>query len=320
MIKTCKNICYVTDEFIYDEGSLPLKAHQANTCEDNRVLWCTTLAAVSRGQQYSKNPDVRYKKLLKEAAPMVSGGQGTPSRPLEFVPVVLNCKINTSMINVVEIKLNNNITDYMSMYKFMNLLSKFGFVTDGSANGEFKLHTNIRAILNAGIKYDLIPYNTEEELALFKAVRVRAPMFVFNHLVTHTMLSKEARSERVVDYIQPQLNELYPEPFNQPFWKPDAISDDLLDKMINVLSFKETMELLKELNYPKEIYQRAILEWRYKDFMMVGWYNELTWMHLFKERGADDDYTNWTQNETKETVKTIKEVVTSVSENASVFS
>lgn len=311
MVLTNSNICYVTDEFKYSEGDEPLISSMANTCEDNRVLWCTTLAAVSRGLQYSNNPNVRYKALLKEAAPFVAGGNGTPSRPLEFVPVVLNC-VWRHDIGKVGIKLNKDLVTYLNLEDFINRICKFGFIENNpNIDNTFIVRTNMRAVINAGIEYNMIPYNTEEELATFKAVRVRAPMFVFNHLVTHTMLSKEARSERVVDFINPRVPNEYPEPFNSVFWKPEAVTDDMFNRYLTQYSFTQTIEELKELGLKKEIYQRAILEWRYKDFVMVGWYNDITWGHLFKERGADADYSNWTQEETKETVKTIKEVILS---------
>lgn len=301
------NVALVSDEFRYqgNDSDIVLKASMGNTSEDNRVLWCTTLAAISRGREYSQNPNVRYKQLLKEAAPNNAFKVGSPSRPLEFIPVVLDC-IWRHDIDSVALKMKDDIVSYLPQSTFINTLAKFGFISNEDGSKEFKLRTNMRAILNAGLNYDWIPYNTEEECNDFKAVKIRAPMFVFNHLVTHTMLSKEARSERVVDYSNEVLNTRYPEPFNKPFWKPAEVSDDMLQDFLYRMSFVDVIEKLKELGLPKEIYQRAILEWRFKDFIMVGWNEDVTWKHLFLERGATSDYENWTQKETKETVVAIK--------------
>ena len=80
--------------------------------------------------------------------------------------------------------------------------------------------------------------------------------------------------------------------------------------MVNKLSTTESQELLRTLGYKKEIYQRAMLELRYKEWVMVGWANDSNcWEHLFLERSAREDiYKNWTQNETKAVVKAIADL------------
>lgn len=57
------NISYVTDEV----STIPTEL--ANDSEKNRIEFVTQLAAISRGKTESSNPTVRYKQLLKEAAP-----------------------------------------------------------------------------------------------------------------------------------------------------------------------------------------------------------------------------------------------------------
>ena len=59
-------ISYVTDEVS------TVSANGANVNEENRIKFVTDLAAISRGNYESKNPEVRYKKLLKEAAPNIN--------------------------------------------------------------------------------------------------------------------------------------------------------------------------------------------------------------------------------------------------------
>lgn len=80
---------------------------------------------------------------------------------------------------------------------------------------------------------------------------------------------------------------------------------------IHKYSQHDIMQFLKLIGYPKEIYQRAMLEFRYKTMEMVGWYNDpKTWKHLFLERMAEPDlWKNWTQEQTKIAVTAIKEVV-----------
>ena len=89
-------------------------------------------------------------------------------------------------------------------------------------------------------------------------------------------------------------------------------SEDIKNKviwyMVNKMSTIETQDLLRTLGYQKEIYQRAMLELRYKEWVMVGTMEDSsTWEHLFLERNATDAYKNWTQEETRLVVKTIKE-------------
>ena len=78
---------YITDEV----SSIPTEL--ANLCQETREKFVTDLAAVSRGKDESKNPSVRFKALLKEAAPnskddITDGFQGYASRPMEFCPIV----------------------------------------------------------------------------------------------------------------------------------------------------------------------------------------------------------------------------------------
>lgn len=325
MTKTFKNLCIVSDEFKVDDATT-IKANEANTCEDNRVLFCTTLASISRGKALSANPSVRFDHLKKEAAPsyydyIKNGDKAskTPSRPLEFVPVVVKgyCKGRYGNVNIcLELKSTEGYkVDYeFDLASFNNKIGRFSYVVkDLKGKYDIIVYTNLRCLLNAGINYYHVPFNTKEELSAFKAVRVRAPMFVFNHLVTHTALSKEARSERVVNMLDLDAGTIfgYEAPFDQPFWYPESITPDEFNMMVHGMSMSDVFEYLKNKKFPKEIYQRAILEWRYKDFVLVAWDNEYTWRHLFLERGAED-YNNWTQQETKDVVGCIKDVISGV--------
>lgn len=297
------NLGFVIDQLAYDENEQRwIDASEANSSEDYRVLWCTSLAAISRGKTISKNPTARYNLLKKEAAPIPSRFQDrqTPSRPLEFIPVVLKVRsglVNgTSSFNVYSIYLKNTIK-VLDREDFFNYLLRFSYTVNVDAD-TIMIYTNMRAVLNAGIPYEEVPYNTKEECQGFKGVMITCPMFVFNHLITHTAFSKESRSERVTDVSDIK------------YWRPAGITEERLKSMLELESQKDIWESLKAEGFKKEIYQRALLEWRYKSFVMVAWSNEYTWEHLFLERSANEEiYTNWTQEETKKVVKTIKEVI-----------
>lgn len=58
---------YVTDEV----STIPTMF--ANLSQATREKFVTDLAAVSRGKDESKNPEARFKALLKEAAPNSTG-------------------------------------------------------------------------------------------------------------------------------------------------------------------------------------------------------------------------------------------------------
>jgi predicted nucleic-acid-binding Zn-ribbon protein len=266
--------------------------------------------------------------------------EGSPSRPLEFCPVMLDCQIMSD--NPLRLSIVTKSGNWVTMWgdDFLNNLSKFGYVEYNELphdQSSFKLFTNMRACLNAGIDYEDIPYNTVEELKDFKAVKAKIPMFVFNHLITHTAISKESRSERMVDisdvdYWLPE--DLRKRTYNVNYQDPHMIPNELQDIFHSVLtktsidgvvydfihkySQHTIMQFLKYIGYPKEIYQRAMLEFRYKEMIMTGWFNDpKVWKHLFTERNANQDvWKNWTQEQTSTAVKAIRNIVDTVYYNS----
>ena len=305
-------IGYVTNEVS------SIKPYEANLSEENRIKFVTDLAAISRGKTSSNNPKKRYKALLEEAA------LKTPSRPLEFLPVVLNVQayydnlLHTTLVIIKDFNLNE-----ITYYKYDEFHNHFGG-SFGYLNSKGYLFTNMRACINAGIPYEKIPYATNENIELyknFKAIRAKVPMFVFNHLVTHTQLSKEARSERVVslkgnDYWLPEdfgerLKEYTHLHSDKDIWDLKEVQsrESLINILLNIGQIR-VQEIFKELGYKKEIYQRAMLELRYKELVITGWYNNpKTWKHLFLERNATNEWSNWTQKETQLAVKAIKQAI-----------
>ena len=65
------------------------------------------------------------------------------------------------------------------------------------------------------------------------------------------------------------------------------------------------MGLLNALGYPREIYQRAVLEMRYKETILAAWEHENTWLNFLRERGGSSDWKNWVQKETQQVALTL---------------
>ena len=164
---------YVTDEV----SSVPTEL--ANLTQETREKFVTDLAAISRGKDESKNPSARFKALLKEAAPnskedIEDGFEGWASRPLEFAPAIvefmeLTDHNNESYWTIVDAaeQDKNYDPDYdmhlanvrLSKTDFYNKIVRFSYIEDCQWNPSGLLvYTNIRTLLNAGVKYDDIPF------------------------------------------------------------------------------------------------------------------------------------------------------------------
>ena len=251
--------------------------------------------------------------------------KGSPSRPLEFLPILLYVQFNGNVATLAGT--SREICHQMSVEDFHN---SFGG-TMGYLSG-YHLHTNMRACINAGIPYGNIPYNTAEELQDFRALKANIPMFVFNHLITHTALSKEAQSDRVTkngDYWLPKdLRDRAYKYVDTEDKTYDTVYSEFLDISKNLLKAnpKHTMvdkllslsqnvvqSYFKALGYKKEIYQRAMLEFRYKEVVMTAWNNNpKTFQHFTIEREAYPEiHKSWVQEQTKLLAITIREVVSS---------
>lgn len=318
-----KEILYTSDIPNFDGGyieDLSEFAKTANVSEENRIKFVTSLASISRGKTEASNPESLYKRLLVEAA------KGTPSRPLEFLPVELYAGLNkfsvhknTPFYTIFDMngKMIKTITDNV----FLNSIVKFSHISKLNEPKKifnsnditvfnydivYKIRTNMRTLLKAGFYYDEVPYSTSE---CFRAFRLKIPMYVFNHIITHTQLSKEARSDRVTNNT------------TNGYWLPEDLKEryEKLDKEklilgANIRKFFETYDIenllkvsmvdiqnfFQMLKYPREIYQRAMLEFRYKDMIITGWDNNpYTFENFFLERGAlPEENKNWVQKET----------------------
>lgn len=291
-----------------------VKVYRSNTTKENRIKWVTDLAAVSRGKSESTNPTKRFNSLMKEAA------LGTASRPMEFLPVVLD----QDRIRY----LDKRIFSYESKESLLNNLLRYSYCENG------KVYTNMRALLNIGVKIENIPYNDEEDLKDFKAIKIKVPMFIWSQLMTHTALSKESQSDRVAeenDYYLPtdfvtrvsnlkiDTTKLQDLSKSNPILAGKIIDlrlkikdeNEIFNCLFNNFSQHELFFLFEFLDYKREIWSRAIYYFKYKVMIMTGWSNDpSTWKHLFIERNCVPElWKNWTQKETQIVVEKIKSVL-----------
>ncbi len=285
----------------------------ANSSEENRIVWTTNLAAVSRGKDESANPPKRYASLMREAE-----GEN-PSRPLEFLPVEFSGESFSEEAAVTE-------EAVIKLAKF----SHFDMDTD-------MIYSNMRAMKETGLSYEKIPFN--EKIKNFVAFKITAPMFIWAQIVTHTQLSTESQSDRVTHETE--------------YWLPDDLEDrliklskddsflakaaeiqvvdkselsdeiergdfpmnayDFIDCMLNQWPQNDVQLILKSLGYPKEIYNRAPYYFKMKRFVITGWLNnDDAWPHFLRERNAymnDGGPKNWAQTETQVLVRHMRTLI-----------
>ena len=330
-------ISYVTDEVS------TIHVSESNMNEENRIKFVTDLAAVSRGKDASNNPTRRYASLLEEAAPtaeeidyinrFTDDGEkkvykNSPSRPVEFMPVVIKYNINMDgaepLIELLDTKGNllmeeiEGGTLQYSLSAFSNMIARHSYI-DGNT-----IYTNMRCLLNATIPYGVIPYNTPEELKDFKAVKANIPMYVWGQVPnTHTAISKEAQSDRVAENINYWLPKDFKEKvfssldditfpteymviskqLKQIYLDNENAHNDIVFALLD-LSQVKSQQYFRELGYHREIWSRAMYYFKYKEVVMTGWNNDpKVWEHLFLERSIRPEINkNWTQKETKQFV------------------
>lgn len=167
----------------------------------------------------------------------------------------------------------------------------------------------------------------------FKAIKLKVPLFAWAQWpMTHTQLSKESQSDRVaegVGYWLPEdiIDKINNTPeeeidkidYESDFEKLKAITSsgapnikaDLISIFTKILPQDSVQQILKASGYKREIWSRAPYYFKYKECVVVGWYNDpTTWQHSFLERSVEpDSWKNWTQKETKEVLRAVKEII-----------
>lgn len=311
---------------------ISLEAKSSNRDRWNRIKFVTDCSAISRNKDESNNPKERYNSLKVEAALSRCG------RPLELCGVIVNFyhKVGKDGRLYVILDLSTDTESKeitMDYHKFANSIGKFGFI-ERVDNGMYQIKTNLRAMVNAGIDEKEVPFN--RSLDGFRVFKLEIPMFVFNQLITHTMISKESRSERVTtlddskywipeDFVEKLMS--YEVEFKKVAARLEG-DDELASRTISAMralrtqyedskdypSFIKIMLMqpadamsmvFKVLGYKKEIYQRSMLELRYKKVIMGAWEHDLTWKNLLLERGGTTVWKNWVQPETKKVAEVL---------------
>jgi hypothetical protein len=285
---------------LWDKGYIKLiDSSEFNASEEGR-LKAVQLAKICYGKcgTESKNPHKLWDKLAKE------GTKSNPySRSFELVPVVYDSE------------------DLLSRQDDFYNLCDFGELTRFEYCKENIYYTNYRALVNGGVGTNNIPYNTADEVKDFKVVIAKLPMFIINHLKTHTTLTSIMNSARYMSS----------KDFN--YWLPtdlkgrlkayfensdsyalqdialiklfDSYTDDTtVDLLLDEVSPNRFEEIFKALGYPKEIYQRQMAGFRYGEIVLAGWKNDpLVWDHMIELRSGTH-----TQKETREFIDGLVEV------------
>ncbi len=300
----------------------------------------TASAAVSRGKNTSKNPDVRYKKLKKEAAPDFNITdiaskiipqheeelKAQAGRPLEFAPVVLKYVMKEN--EVVLMNMESIGVKRMSMKDFNNNIMRFSFIGDDNI-----IYTNMRVIVNNGIDEEKVVGDYPEYYKNFFIVKVKAPYFVFAQIRTHSGISQIAESVRVLkhdemylpenalDKVKEILTEEYIEEeklncvgcdyckYADRILKAESISE--LIGVLMELPVDKVKRILKKSGFKQEIYNRWPSFLEYKTWDMAGWLNDSkAWGHFLLEREAYPNLiSSWVQYETRKIADLIKETI-----------
>lgn len=307
------------------EDIIGCKYSEINMNEENRINAITAIAAISRGNDKSKNPLNRYKALLKEAGgnenytslkfmddcQMTKKIDKAPGRPLEFLPVVVSISfMPDNLVGLYTKKTFNTL----NLNTFLNYVMPFSYIDEN------KLYTNARALLNAGIKYENIPYNNSGELKDYFITKASAPYFTFAQVRTHGKLSQIAVSARVVgedEYWLPEdiVNRVYDNIKNEMLpllQRNDYTKESVLEYLLN-LKINEARDYLKSLGYKKEIYNRWPNHMEMKTWMIGGYLNDdKQWGHFLLEREAYPHlYKSWVQKQTKDLTVKIKKIIDS---------
>ena len=300
----------------------------------------TASAAVSRGKNTSKNPDVRYKKLKFEAAPDLNivdiKNKTIPQeeeklkpqagRPLEFAPVVLRYMVKDN--EVILMNMSGVGVKRMSMKDFNNNVMRFSFIGDGNI-----IYTNMRVVVNNGIDEEKVVGDYPDYYKNFFIIKVKAPYFVFAQIRTHSGISQIAESARVLKHDEMYLPENALDKVKEILTE-DYIEEEKLncvgcdyckyaDRMLKAESISELVGVLLEIpvdkvkrilrksGFKQEIYNRWPSFLEYKTWNMAGWLNDpKAWGHFLLEREAYPNLiSSWVQYETHKIADLIREAI-----------
>jgi hypothetical protein len=218
-----------------------------------------------------RNNDKLFKRLCTEAY------GDTASRVLEYVPIV----IPIERVNVYDFN------------------KKFSFYKNGN------YYTNLRNMINCKHKLEDVIHLID--FTEHRVIRVVAPLFVVNQMITHTQITSVMHSNR---YTQSNYGYWYPKEFEgfyigngnlQDAWKSIVRSTD----PDNLESFiKHTLGVKR-----REVHARGSDMLEFREVVLGGYKNyPLAWEWFINQRTKDKH----TQLETRSTVEEIKKVIYNV--------
>jgi len=247
-----------------------------NLNKENRIKAVTNIASITRGKLGFYSSGVTLDRSLRLYNRLLTESDGKALKPFQFIPI----KISDTDLFLLLDKYKIHIRTYL------NEVARFGYwlgSDDGKVLTEFI--TNMRCLLNLGINEDDIPFNTHEELDGFKVIIGEIPKQVYDHLITHDMISKLSESSRNKRYLK-----------DVKFFNKE-IGDD--QHKISLLYDVETGYKTSE-QATKDLSSRRLIK-----FTIAGWLPDtFGLMNLLKVRNSKN-----TQGITKETVDNIKTLI-----------
>ena len=240
-----------------------------------------------------------YERIKREAA------MNTPGRPFQFVPIVIK------------------VSKFLCIRPFKNFeFYKYGTFVK-------KKHRYFCTNLRNYLKYnrnDVILDKIEDHENIysnFKVFKLKVPMFVRDQLMTHTTLSKVNQSNRVGKkesmefyipadlkertyqfYLKQKHNKLIAHSIN------NKSSLEVFDQHFLKSGIQAGQKRLQNVGYSKELYSRFPNQLKYGIMWIAGWYDDPNGLYnLFLQRNTiQDKWKNWTQHETFQYVKMMKEL------------
>lgn len=235
--------------------------------------WIADTIYPIRGVQ-AKKPELTFERLLKESY------GNSASRVMEYIP----CKL----LHMVS----------------KNPIKYYGFGYDSH------YYTTGRELFNLG--HDLDTILPMIDFTHYKAVRVKAPRFVYNQLQTHTNVTSVSFSAR---YNDGSREYWYPAEFfkyRAQKGQSNGIYNQYQKEWNRIVENSTPIQLRSfmkdELSIPrKEVYNRGADSLEYVEFTLGSFTNHPHYWEHFLNQRAEDSHT---QKETREVAQLIKKVLT----------